>query len=115
MCKMHQICASLNDDLICEENSVEKLANWCETAITIALPEVGKNTIIAMQRLLTMVSPSMNDLEYFCISVYIYIYNWTLICGLFRSWSLIGLKIKQRGKVVLPELMVSGLYFFFTK
>ncbi|KAF3451400.1 hypothetical protein FNV43_RR07495 [Rhamnella rubrinervis] len=55
MCKLYQVCALFSDDLIYEENSVEKSARKCDTAVSTALPEVGKNTSIAIQKLITII------------------------------------------------------------
>lgn len=73
MCKLFQICASFSDDLICEENSVEKSARKCDTAVAIAFLEIGKNTSIAMQKLITIVSSSINDLYNMHIYIYVFI------------------------------------------
>lgn len=56
MRKLYQICIGFSDDLVRPDNSVAKSTKKCDIAEEIAFLEVGKNTSIAVQRLLNMVS-----------------------------------------------------------
>lgn len=56
MCGLCQIQSALSNDQIYSENYVAKQFDNHDTAMAIALPEIGKNTCIAMQKLLTLVS-----------------------------------------------------------
>ena len=56
MCGLCQIQSAFSNDEICLENYVAKPSGKCDTAVAIALPEIGKNTCIAMQKLLILVS-----------------------------------------------------------
>ncbi|XP_062013052.1 negative regulator of systemic acquired resistance SNI1 isoform X2 [Rosa rugosa] len=55
MCKLYQTNAGFADDLISSETSVAQPAENFDTAATIALLEIGKNTCIAMQKFLIMI------------------------------------------------------------
>ncbi|KAM5588083.1 hypothetical protein ABKV19_006501 [Rosa sericea] len=55
MCKLYQTNAGFADDLISSETSMAQPAENFDTAATIALLEIGKNTCIAMQKFLIMI------------------------------------------------------------
>ncbi|KAH7544915.1 hypothetical protein FEM48_Zijuj01G0036500 [Ziziphus jujuba var. spinosa] len=55
MCKLYQICIGFSDDLVCPDNSVAKSTKKCDVAVEIAFLEVGKNTSIAVRKLLNMI------------------------------------------------------------
>ncbi|KAB1221997.1 hypothetical protein CJ030_MR2G018489 [Morella rubra] len=55
MCGLCQIQSALSNDQIYSENYVAKQFDNHDTAMAIALPEIGKNTCIAMQKLLTLI------------------------------------------------------------
>ena len=56
ICGLRQIQSAFSNDKICLENYVAKPSDSCDTAVAIALPEIGQNTCIAMQKLLILVS-----------------------------------------------------------
>ncbi|XP_062110472.1 negative regulator of systemic acquired resistance SNI1-like isoform X2 [Humulus lupulus] len=55
MCQLYQSTVAFNDDEIHPEISEEKSAKSCDTAVIVALFEVGKNACIAMQKFLTII------------------------------------------------------------
>uniref|UniRef100_A0A2N9G5W0 Uncharacterized protein n=1 Tax=Fagus sylvatica TaxID=28930 RepID=A0A2N9G5W0_FAGSY len=55
MCGLCQIQSAFSNDEICPEIYVAKPSGKCDTAVAIALPEIGKNTCIAMQKLLILI------------------------------------------------------------
>lgn len=56
MCNLYQTHAGFTDDLICSKKSVAQPAENFDAAAAIALLEIGKNTCIAMQKFLVIVS-----------------------------------------------------------
>ncbi|XP_050287164.1 negative regulator of systemic acquired resistance SNI1 isoform X4 [Quercus robur] len=55
VCGLFQIQSAFSNDKICLENYVAKPSDSCDTAVAIALPEIGQNTCIAMQKLLILI------------------------------------------------------------
>ncbi|XP_059440204.1 negative regulator of systemic acquired resistance SNI1 isoform X2 [Corylus avellana] len=55
MCGLSQIQSAFSNNKIYPENSVAKPPDNCDTAVAIALPEIGKKTCIAMQKLLILI------------------------------------------------------------
>ncbi|KAL5575326.1 hypothetical protein UlMin_017025 [Ulmus minor] len=55
MCNLYQISEAFSDDLIHQEKSVVESAENTDSSVVIALFEVGKNTCISMQKLLSMI------------------------------------------------------------
>ncbi|XP_062095837.1 negative regulator of systemic acquired resistance SNI1 [Humulus lupulus] len=55
MCQLYQSSVAFNDDEIHPEISEEKSAKNCDTAVIVALFEVGQNACIAMQKFLTII------------------------------------------------------------
>jgi hypothetical protein len=58
MCGLSQIQSAFSNNKIYLENSVAKPPDNCDTAVAIGLPEIGKKTCIAMQKLLILVCSS---------------------------------------------------------
>ena len=58
MCGLSQIQSTFSNNKIYPENSVAKPPDNCDTVVAIALPEIGKKTCIAMQKLLILVCSS---------------------------------------------------------
>lgn len=58
MCGLSQIESAFSNNQIYPENSMAKPPDNCDTSVAIALPEIGKKTCIAMQKLLILVCSS---------------------------------------------------------
>ncbi|XP_041027702.1 negative regulator of systemic acquired resistance SNI1 isoform X2 [Juglans microcarpa x Juglans regia] len=55
MCGLYQIQSTFSNDPTYLETSVAKPSDNCDPAVAVALPEIGNNTCIAVQKLLTLI------------------------------------------------------------
>jgi len=58
MCGLSEIQSAFSNNQIYPENSVAKSPDTCDTAVAIALPEIGNKTCTAMEKFLILVCSS---------------------------------------------------------
>lgn len=60
MCGLYQLQSTFINDPMYVETSVAKPSDNYDPAVAVAFPEIGNNTCIAMQKLLTLVISSLS-------------------------------------------------------